>query len=200
MDGEVTGGSFAPQGGEENINNGQHFEMTAPTTGFEGIILSYATRRTPTGFTSHEIQYSINGTDFIAKETVDITAYTNNWVAGQVVTVDFSGIPAANNNPNFKIRVVVTGATAATGNNRFDNIQVNGTAISGGTLDTPVVNIVRNGNNVELSWTAITGATSYRIESSDDPYGTFTLAGTTNNTSYSIPAAAMKFFRVIALP
>jgi hypothetical protein len=72
----------------------------------------------------------------------------------------------------------------------------------GGALDTPVVTIVHTGNNVELTWTAITGATSYRIESSDDPYGTFTqVAGSpTANTTISIPATpAMKFFKVIAI-
>jgi hypothetical protein len=202
MDAEVTGGSFVPQGGEENINNGEHLDLAAPTTGYENIILSYATRRTSTGFSSQEIQYSINGIDFINKETVDVSAHANNWVAGQVITVDFSEIPAANNNPNFKIRVVVTGATTSTGNNRFDNIQVNGTATSGGTLDTPIVTIVQNGTNVDLSWTAIPGASSYRIESSDDPYGTFTQVGsTTGNTTISIPATpAKKFYRVIALP
>ncbi|MFA7026027.1 MAG: hypothetical protein WC176_09210, partial [Candidatus Cloacimonadaceae bacterium] len=73
---------------------------------------------------------------------------------------------------------------------------------SGGTLDTPIVTIIRNINNVELSWTAIPGASSYRIESSDDPYGTFTQVGsTTGNTTISIPATpAKKFYRVIALP
>jgi hypothetical protein len=70
----------------------------------------------------------------------------------------------------------------------------------GGALDSPVVTIVHTGNNVDLTWTAITGASSYRIESSDDPYGTFTLVGTTNNTSYGIPATpAKQFFKVIAI-
>ncbi|MDD2423799.1 MAG: lamin tail domain-containing protein [Candidatus Cloacimonetes bacterium] len=198
MDGEVNGGSFSPQGGEENINNGEHFEMTASTTGYEDIIISYAVRPTATGFKTQEVQYSINGTDFITKETVDVSGNAGSW---RVITIDFSQISAANNNPNFKVRVILDGATAASGNNRFDNIQVNGTAISGGDLDTPVVTIVRNGNNVDLSWTAITGASSYRIESSDDPYGTFTQVGSpTANTTISIPATpAMKFFKVIAI-
>lgn len=73
---------------------------------------------------------------------------------------------------------------------------------SGADLDTPIVTILHNGNNVELSWIAITGASSYRIESSDDPYGTFTQIGsTTVNTNISISATdTQKFFRVIALP
>ncbi|MDD2424177.1 MAG: endonuclease, partial [Candidatus Cloacimonetes bacterium] len=73
---------------------------------------------------------------------------------------------------------------------------------SGDDLDTPVVTIVLNGANVELNWTAITGANSYRVESSDDPYAiNFSLVGITSDTTYPIPATpAKKFFRVIALP
>ncbi|MCD8480417.1 MAG: hypothetical protein LRZ88_09480 [Candidatus Cloacimonetes bacterium] len=68
-------------------------------------------------------------------------------------------------------------------------------------MDAPVVTIVQNGANVDLSWDAVAGATSYRVESSDDPYAGFTLVGTTGNTTYSVSASpAKKFFRVIALP
>ncbi|HPI26837.1 MAG TPA: chitobiase/beta-hexosaminidase C-terminal domain-containing protein, partial [Candidatus Cloacimonadota bacterium] len=45
----------------------------------------------------------------------------------------------------------------------------------GGELDAPIVTIVQNGANVELSWNAIAGASSYRVESSDNPYAGFTL-------------------------
>lgn len=199
IDGEVAGGSFVPQGGEENVNNGGHFELIAPTTGYEGISLSYASRRTTTGFSTHEILYSTNGTDFISKEIVDISAYTNNWVAGQIVTIDFSGIPAANDNPNFKIKVVLNGASTATGNNRFDNILIDGTAATGGTLDSPVVSIVHSGNNVNLSWNAIPGATQYRVYSDDDPYGDFGfMEVVTPNITVTLPSSGKKFYRVIA--
>jgi len=71
----------------------------------------------------------------------------------------------------------------------------------GGELDAPIVTIVQNGANVDLSWIAVDGASSYRVESSDDPYAGFTLVGTTGNTTYSVSASpAKKFFRVIALP
>jgi hypothetical protein len=72
---------------------------------------------------------------------------------------------------------------------------------SGGALDSPVVTIVLDGNDVLLSWMDIDGASSYRIEASDDPYGTFTTLGTTNDITYPVSAAdAKKFFQVIALP
>ncbi len=71
----------------------------------------------------------------------------------------------------------------------------------GGALDTPVVTIELSGSNVLLTWPDVDGAGSYRIEASDDPYGTFTTLGTTSDIGYSVPAAdAKKFYRVIALP
>jgi len=130
IDGEVNGGSFVPRGGpNDEENNGRHFTITAPTTGYEEIELSYATRRTGTGFTTQEIQYTIDGTNWVTRETVDISGFSNSWTAGQVIRVDFSDISVVSNNPDFAIRIVLTGATSLAGNNRFDNIQINGRPI-----------------------------------------------------------------------
>jgi PKD repeat protein len=126
IDGEVNGGSFAPRGGADMINNGEYFTITAPTTGYENIELKYPTRRTSTGFSSQEIKYTIDGTTWQTKQTIDISGFENNWLASQLITIDFSGITAANNNPDFAIRIVLTGATSSAGNNRFDNIRVSG--------------------------------------------------------------------------
>jgi len=54
-------------------------------------------------------------------------------------------------------------------------------------------------NIITLSWEPVTGATSYRIEAADDPYGTFTLVETTTNLNVSYPAFPKKFYRVIAI-
>lgn len=130
-DGEVIGGSFAPRGGVDNVNNGEYFTMMASTLGFDSISLSYPTRKTSTGFSTQEIQYTLDGTNWISKETVSLTGFENNWVATQMVNVDFSSIAGAANNANFGIRVVLDGAGSATGNNRIDNIRISG-ALQGG--------------------------------------------------------------------
>ncbi len=135
-DGEVNGGSFCPRGGLENVNNGAWFTLSASTVGYDSVVLSYPTRKTSTGFTTQEVKYTINGTDWLTKETVNISAYENNWVATQLVTVDFSGTPGVGNNPNFAIRIVLTGAASAVGNNRFDNIRIHG--VAGNTVATPI--------------------------------------------------------------
>ncbi len=131
VDGEVIGGSFAPRGGLDNENNGAYFTMMASTVGFDSITLSYPTRKTGTGFTTQEVKYTINGTDWITKQTIDLSAFTNAWVETQMVNVDFSGVAGVANNANFGIRVVLNGATSGTGNNRIDNIRISG-ALQGG--------------------------------------------------------------------
>ena len=67
------------------------------------------------------------------------------------------------------------------------------------SLGTPIVSIQQNGSNITLSWAAVNGATSYRIEASDNPAGTFASLGTTANLYYNHSTSLKKFYRVIAL-
>lgn len=73
-----------------------------------------------------------------------------------------------------------------------------GTVVS---LDAPVVVITEDAGNVVLTWDAVSGAASYRIEASDDPYTGYDTVTTTTNLTWSGAAStAKKFYRVIALP
>ncbi|MDD4033938.1 MAG: FlgD immunoglobulin-like domain containing protein [Candidatus Cloacimonetes bacterium] len=128
-DAEVNGGSFVPQGGTDLgggvfANNGEYFEIAASTEGFENIVLSYATQRTSTGFSSQAIYYSTDGENYTFKET--ITDIPSSWA---IRAIDFSGIAGVPNNPNFQIKIILDGASTTAGNNRFDNIQINGYAL-----------------------------------------------------------------------
>jgi endonuclease I len=67
------------------------------------------------------------------------------------------------------------------------------------SLSSPQVTIALNAGNIRLSWTAISNATSYRIEASDTPEGSFTSLGTTTSTSYDTSSSTHKFYRVTAL-
>jgi len=72
-----------------------------------------------------------------------------------------------------------------------------------GQLTSPTVTISYVGGGIQLDWDPIAGATSYRVEHSDDPYTGFTTLDTTTNDYYIfIPAAgtASKFYQVIAVP
>jgi len=62
------------------------------------------------------------------------------------------------------------------------------------------VNISITGTTLTIQWNAVTNATSYRIEASDNPYTGFVMVGTSTIASWSTSAsAARKFYRIIAL-
>ena len=122
LDNEISGGSFCPQGGVDNENNGRWLLLSLPTLTASEMTLSYATRRTSTGFTTHEVQYTLDGTNWVSYQTIDISGYASSWVTSQVEEVVFSGIDGMTNNADFAIRIVLDGASSNLGNNRFDNL------------------------------------------------------------------------------
>jgi trimeric autotransporter adhesin len=156
-------------------NNNNTLILNVPTLNYNNIKFSYATRGTSTGFSTHTIEYSVDGTTFLAKNI--ITGRTSTTFS--LLTEDFSAIPACNNNPNFKIKIIISGATNASGNNRFDNFRVQGapvvasntvTATAGNKAGEPTTNGSFNLSlsnpapvggvvvNYTLGGTAITGA------------------------------------------
>ncbi len=118
----LAGASFAPL---DLANNGKSLILNVSTTGYKDIKLTYASNGSATGFSSHSVDYSTDGVNY-----TNIATFTGrNSTTFTLSSVDFSAIAAVNNNGNFKIRITVNGATSSSGNNRFDNIRVVGTAI-----------------------------------------------------------------------
>ncbi len=95
-------------------------------TGLKDLVVSYATQRTSTGFTSQKWETSTNGTTWTTAETVSTvpTAY-----AAQTLAT----ITALDNAANAYLRLTVSGCTSAAGNNRLDNVQLNAAAIAAPT-------------------------------------------------------------------
>lgn len=149
-------GSAAP-----GTNESSGAQFMVPTTGYENIVFEYDHRFSNTATRTARIQYTLNGTTWL---NLDVTGsnYTSGCAGrggidlgridiGDPVgtnvsdgwsrrTIDFSGIPEANNNPNFGIRIVAahyanTGefrqannvsAIATAGTWRFDNVTFSG--------------------------------------------------------------------------
>ena len=123
--GDAAGQSVTLQGGTSNVNNGRFLNLAVGTVGFNSIVVSLATQGTSTGFTSNQFQYSTDGVAF-----VDFgVPYTPPLTFG-LVSFDLSNIASLNDNPNAAFRIVFNGATSASGNNRIDNIVVEGEPIS----------------------------------------------------------------------
>ncbi|MBS7787105.1 hypothetical protein KIH23_07325 [Flavobacterium sp. CYK-55] len=109
-----------------NPSNTRSLILELPTTGFKKVVLSYATAKTSSGAASQIFSYTVNGSDYI---TDGLTVRSFNPVddpSSSLLQLDFSSIPAVNNNANFKVKINFEGPTAsgASGNNRFDNVAV----------------------------------------------------------------------------
>lgn len=123
--GDLAGQSVTLQGGTGNANNGRNLTISLSTLGFSNIIVSFATQGTSTGFNNNQFQYSLDGITFTDFAAPYVPATTFG-----LFTFDLSSIAGLNNNPTAAFRIVFNGATSATGNNRIDNVVVEGTAIT----------------------------------------------------------------------
>jgi hypothetical protein len=144
----TAGESFSVVGSN---NNGVSFIINASTLGFKDIQLTYATRGTASGFTTQTIDYSFDGTSY----TNSTVLTGRNVTSFSLQTISFVALAAANNNPNFKIRITLSGATSTSGNNRFDNIRITGTISPCSPTNQPAsLLLTPSFNNIAGSFTA----------------------------------------------
>ncbi len=129
---------------------GGELVFAIPTTGYQAIVVKFATRRSASGAGTQNWFYSTDGTNYVALNTI----IPNNGDPA-LATLDFSGIVSANNNPNFKIKVSFSVGTGGTvGNNRFDNFTVEGTPAGGLDTTPPTVTINPANASVNVSTAA----------------------------------------------
>jgi len=104
-----------------------------PTTGYENLILTYATTRTDNGNQTQQLQISADG----GSNWVDVQDpyYVRNlrdmeegWTERRIVLTAFEEI---NDNPNAMLRILFIGEgnDNDSGNNRLDNVSLDGVAI-----------------------------------------------------------------------
>ena len=118
------GMSYCPVGGTANSSNGKSMILKFSMTNFQNPILTFATRGTSTGFTTHQWAWSTDNivyTDF-GTNTANVTT------SFILRTLDLSSINEVDQAANVYLRVTFTGAANASGNNRLDNIVINATA------------------------------------------------------------------------
>jgi hypothetical protein len=110
-----------------------------PTTGYENLSIKFATTKTKEGATEQIYSYSIDGGVTFIDTNLPVKTFSPVTDTYSLVTLDLSGIPGADNNANFILKINFGGTTAAgtSGNNRIDNLTVNGNAI-GGVVTPPV--------------------------------------------------------------
>ena len=123
--------------------------FTLPTTGYQNIIVKFATRRSGSGAGTQSWSYTLDGTNYVAFTTITI-----NDADPALATLDISAITGANNNANFKLKVEFSvGAGGTVGNNRFDNFTLDGTTTGGGDTTAPLATIVPASGAVNVATT-----------------------------------------------
>lgn len=123
----VAGGSISPEGGLADglggfSNNGMSIVLQVSTMGFTDLSVSWAQRGTSSGFTTRQFDYSTDGATWTNFGT-DTGALGSTWVTE---SYDLSSVASIENQATVYFRIVLDGATGTSGNNRFDNITVEG--------------------------------------------------------------------------
>jgi hypothetical protein len=126
--GDVNGNDLGIQNGSGGVNNGKFITFRFDNTGFTNLVMTFAGRRTSTGFTSIDVSTSNDGTNFTAAGSVTTTTLLSTGYSLQ--TVNLAGATNINNAANAYVRLTFQGTgTSAAGNVRLDNFQFNGDVI-----------------------------------------------------------------------
>lgn len=102
--------------------NGTAMRIEVPTMGLEDLVLSFATRRSSTGFANCRIDC------WDGLMWIPVHAFNPSSVAWEIVAVDLSGFDAVDDG-QASLRIVIDGATGSTGSVRFDNLIVSGSMV-----------------------------------------------------------------------
>ena len=113
-----------------NTANSKSIVLKFSMTGYQNLVVSYANRRTITGFNSQLWETSTNGNSWTSAQTL---TYTTDSVF-EVQTLN--PITALNGAATAHLRITFTGCTSSQGNNRLDNIQLNAAANAPGAIVT----------------------------------------------------------------
>ncbi|NBT49706.1 MAG: hypothetical protein EBT07_18210, partial [Actinobacteria bacterium] len=133
--------------------NGKKVIFKFSMSGRKDLIISYATQRTGTGFTTHLWETSVDGSNWTPAQTMAITATS-------FAVTTLATISSLDNASSAYLRLTLTGATAVAGNNRLDNIQLNATAAA----TTPTVSVSGTLAAVNTTYgTASSAPTSFTV-------------------------------------
>ena len=175
------GQAYSLLGGTSNAANGKTIVLKISTTGFENPILTFATQRTAAGFATQQWAWSTNGSTFTNISTNTAATVTGSY---QLKTIDLSAV-AVDNQATLYLRLTVTGATNATGNNRLDNFVVTATPLAAASVPTVVTSSATpTANSASLSGN-VTSTGGSAITSSGAVYA---LTGSNSNPQIGGPS------------
>ena len=154
--------------------------ISLPTIGHDNIVVKYGLYKSSNGSGFETVTYTVDGIKWDSAGLIitdgshgtseglgTFTVYNSTGAPLDLITLDFSKIPAVNNNPNFKVQINFD--AAAKGNNRIDNLSCDGDPIAVPVTLTAFDATILT-NKVQLSWESVNEVNlkEYQIEKSDD--------------------------------
>jgi hypothetical protein len=155
-----------------NPSDTRYLLLSIPTTGFQKIIVQFATAKSSSGAAQQNYSYTVDGVNFITDGLNVLTHNLDTDPLNALVSLNFTNITSVSNNPNFKLKIEFAGDTASgtTGNNRFDNITVLGVSAPPSNLGYAATNnFTINSPIVPLNPTVNGNVTSYSVTPSLPP-------------------------------
>lgn len=119
LEGVVAGDSLGLTG---SSHNGSIAQFNVGTAGFADLTLSFAARRSSTGFGNDRLEALVSGVWTL------VTTFNPSTVAWTSVSINLSDYDTLENG-NAAFRMVFDGATSGSGTVRFDNVTVSGSAV-----------------------------------------------------------------------
>ena len=212
--------------GSSNESNGVQFNSS--TSGYQNITFTWDQRYSNTVANTVRLQYTTDGSTWVSfTMTAGNTTFCNGSINAngcfetnttgdeyRRTTVNFSAIPAANNNPNFGVRLLASYYQATgqfrqvsapalianpSGTWRFDNVSFNGTLLTG-----PTASVITGATTICQGLTAnlkvtMTGGTGPFTVVYTDGTTNFTVNNYTSGTNIPITPAATKTYTIVSV-
>ncbi|MDV7394700.1 hypothetical protein RZS08_25170, partial [Arthrospira platensis SPKY1] len=103
---------------------GSTLTFALPSSNYQDLVFAYETRRSGSGANRQYLSYTIDGTTFLPLDTLAVTE------APTLITYNFTDSAGVNDNPAFAIAIQIDqfddGTGGTVGNNRFDNVTLDG--------------------------------------------------------------------------
>ncbi|MDR2914862.1 MAG: hypothetical protein LBV74_08545, partial [Tannerella sp.] len=164
--------------------NGSSIVLKFSTTGYQNIVLSFATRGTATGFDSHVWAYSTDGANFTTIDGNNTASRSNSFA---LATVDLSAFSVINDQSTVYLRLTVDGANSVNGNNRLDNIQINGTPAGDDTYSPYVTNsAVIDSTHATITFSEVLNTTAAELTTNYNFTGGYSVSSATLATDNTV--------------
>ena len=151
-----------------NPGDYMQFLWYIPTKKYQNIVINYGTQSSSTASGQHRQVFSYSLDSALTFTTAGLPiAYDSAGLVFGRVRIDLSSIPAVNNNGKLVLKILFTAPnTGTSGNNRFDNITVEGDTI-----------IRPEFTSTALNTAIINRPYSYTIAATGNPAPSFTVSG-----------------------